>query len=106
MTTPLTDLDINTIFEEAETLGQRVVFRKDQDPDLLWSEGKRVLVKFKDDGREYSLNLPRIQAGISAQEARTQEKIDFDNLIPREAELILVHSIYELRKQLEQGSIG
>jgi hypothetical protein len=80
--------------------------RKDQDPDKLWTQGKRVLVKFKDDGREYSLNLPRIQTGISAQEARTQEKIDFDNLIPREAELILVHSIYELRKQLEQGSIG
>lgn len=102
----LTDLDINTIFEEAETLNQRVTVRKDQDPTKLWSEGKRVLVKFKDDGREYSLNMTRIQAGISAQEARTQETVDFDNLIPKEAELILVHSIYELRKTLEQGSVG
>lgn len=89
----LDDLDINTIFEEADCAENRLVeFDFDKNPNLLWSEGKVVYVRYQD--RVYALSQKRIEDGI----VHWKGEFDADTITPKDAQSILKASI-EIVKQ-------
>lgn len=91
----LDDLDINTIFEEAECAENKLVeFSFDKNPNLLWSEGKIVYVRYQQ--RTYALSQKRIEDGI----VHWKGEFDADNITPKDAQNILKASIEVVKQTL------